>query len=281
MQIYALDRENSLVSAASAQKQQDYICLECSSLVRIRKGVHRQAHFYHLQPNHRCTLHAKGMVHISLQQHLKALIPELELEWRFPAIQRIADAAWHAHKIVFEIQYSPITAQELQSRIASYHSIGYALVWIFHDQRYNQKKLTSAEDAAHSVPHYFSNMDARGNGIIYDQFALIEAGMRRCCSTALPIDLKQLHRHAAAPKFIHPAVLQMRQNWPLHFGGDLIDRLQNPSSADTALWTILDGLPALPDQSERLLAHSIKKQFFKFCTACRALFKLCLEKTCR
>ncbi len=105
MQLCALDSKNALIFADKAQKQTDYICSKCDQKVRLRSGMHRHAHFFHITPNRSCRLNGKGMEHIMVQRHLIELLPEgeAELECRFSEIGRIGDVAWHSAKLIFEI----------------------------------------------------------------------------------------------------------------------------------------------------------------------------------
>lgn len=227
MQFYALNDKGQAISAKQAQRHCNYLCIECGTRVRLRGGEHRQRHFYHLEAVRSCSLRQKGMVHLQLQNYLFHLLPENDcgLEQRFPSINRIADVAWFSQKIVFEIQCSPITALEISQRNQDYFKEGWRVVWILHDQRYNQKHLTPAEIALQGYPHYFSNMNAQGEGMIYDQFEIVDKGMRQKKLGCLRIDLTQ-------PKWIHTgfqnqSVLHLcwrrLLDWPIHFKGDLID----------------------------------------------------------
>ncbi|MBA3721049.1 MAG: hypothetical protein H0W88_01440 [Parachlamydiaceae bacterium] len=227
MQIYALDESDKIVIAKTAKKHQDYYCTECRNRLRLRGGNHRQNHFFHIEPNRHCRLHGKGMVHIQVQQHLLELLPinECQLEYRFPQIKRIADVAWIQQKVIFEIQCSPITAEEIRNRNRDYQLLGWQVIWILHDKRYNQWRLSSAELALRNSPHYFTNMDSEGVGIIYDQFDLISYGIRKHKLKALQIDPTYFH-------ILHPSISNRRgikliehrlKHWSVHFRGDLID----------------------------------------------------------
>jgi competence protein CoiA len=280
MQIYALDTEKILISAAKAKKQQNYRCLECGNAVRVRSGKHRQAHFYHLQPERRCTLHAKGMPHLQLQYRIKSLIPEAELECRFPSINRIADAAWHVQRIVFEIQYSPMNAEELSQRTQDYRSLGYQVIWIFHDHLYNREKLSSAEDAAQALPHYFSDMDAQGIGSIYDQYAKVERGKRTARLPRLSIDPSKIHflpsetNQQTLPKQIAAKI----HSWPGYFAGDIVDRITNFPNDE--LQILLKSWEEAP-QEDKLLLLFVKQGIDVLIAWYRTLFRFFLEKACQ
>lgn len=291
MQIYARDFQARLIFAEHAHKHQDYYCLECQQIVRLRRGIHRKAHYFHIQPNRTCRLHAKGMPHLMLQQHLKNILPdgEVELECQFASIGRIADVAWHSMRLVYEIQCSPISAEEIRARNKAYASLGYQVVWIFHDDRYNKYRLSSAEAVLRDQPHYYSDMDANGMGRIYDQFAMVSKGKRIQRLPAVSINL-------SCPKFIKdkvsisslpfPQVLYERLKlWPIIFSGDTVDRclnfhpenlehqeliaqLRKWGSLDSSLWS-------------RLLNN--KRNFIQkwIIFPYLSLMKLILERACR
>ncbi len=157
--------------------------------------------------------------HRIIQLALKnALAPkEVWLERSFPQISRIADVVLPSQKIIFEIQCSPISAQEVRARISDYKSAGYTVIWILHDLHFNRVTLTPAERLLRSHTHYFTNMNPFGYGEIYDQYAPILRGRRTKRTPRYPItlnhfiSLKQIPRHF--PK--------ERRSWRYSFKGDL------------------------------------------------------------
>lgn len=189
MQLYALNRENELVAAQSAKSKTNYFCLECDGIVRTRRGSLRKAHFYHLNHITKCSQHKKSLTHIAIQEYLSQLLPNALMERRFPAIQRIADVAWLDQKIVFEIQCSPIDPEEIHSRNRDYQSQGFATVWILHDKRYNKWRHSLAEKALLGSPRYFTNINQHGKGMIYDQFEIIQNGLRSVRFSPLEIEI--------------------------------------------------------------------------------------------
>lgn len=227
MQLYAFDQSKQPIFANQARKQVDYCCIECESIVRLRGGLHRQKHFYHVEPNRRCTLHGKGMVHLQVQLFLLDVLKEggCQLEVRFPEIKRIADVVWKSEKIIFEIQCSPITAEEVLARNQDYSRLGWQVVWILHDQRYNHHRLTAAEVALREHPYYFTNIKTQGKGMIYDQFDLFSKGVRIHKLRKLPIDITKknpMNRSIQAAKSLQ-LVKERINSWPLFFQGDLVE----------------------------------------------------------
>lgn len=234
MQLYALDSQEQLTHARQALRQTDYYCLECQQIVRLRGGPQRQRHFYHLDPTPLCRQHQKGAVHLQLQSFFLQQLPlgDCVLEYSFPSIRRIADVAWLSQKIIFEIQCSPIASHEILARNRDYQQAGWQVVWILHDQRYNQMRLSAAEMALHSSPHFFTNMDRFGEGIIYDQFEIREGGIRLKRLPPLPIDIRYKKQKAFGNQPIPSIFLKKRaQSWNTSFAGDLLDLfLETPHS---------------------------------------------------
>lgn len=165
--------------------------MECGSAVRLREGPFRHAHFYHIRKTPGCRQNGKGEIHLQLQIYIKKIIPDTLLEFRFPEINRIADVVWHSEKIVFEIQCSPMSQDEMLSRYADYQKAGYQMVLILHDSRYNQWRLTAMELALGNLPHYYTNKNESGNVIIYDQWNYQEKGLRKKSLPPLAIDLSK------------------------------------------------------------------------------------------
>ncbi len=151
----------------------------------------------------------------------KALAPELVwLEKSFPTINRVADVVWPAQNILFEVQCSPISPQEVEARINAYKQVGYTVIWILHDRRFNQRWETPAERFLRSHPHYFSTMNALGEGEIYDQYAHIRWGERIRRTPRYPITLPAPQHLKHIPRH-YP---KERRKWKIGFKGDLFQQ---------------------------------------------------------
>lgn len=286
MQLYAIDSKGIVVNAQQASRHVNYSCLECLDIVRLRGGPQRRCHFYHPEPTIFCRQHQKGPIHLHLQSYFLQQLPlgDCQLELSFPSIRRIADVAWLSQKIVFEIQCSPISAKEVLARNQDYQQMGWSVVWILHDQRYNQIRLSAAEIALRSLPHFFSNMNALGIGVIYDQFDICDQGIRRHRLAPLPIDFQE------APYFYSSKSLnnsfnflqQRVQNWPYFFKGDLVDLFFKSPHA-----SYLEQVQQIEKQfyiDELLKKRSqiLAKYWQKFVlTPYQILFRFLLERMCR
>lgn len=223
MQLYALDDDLSLIFVGSADRKKDYVCLECQSIVRVRGGMHRQNHFYHIHVDRECRQNGKGMEHIQMQSFIYNLLPknDCELEKRFQEIGRIADVVWRSEKIIFEIQCSPISADEVRERNQAYQSLGYSVVWILHDKQFNGRRMSAAEHYLESASHYFTNMNKMGQGIVYDQFDVVHQGIRVFKSPCFPIDLRYAVRKNIAFRNIPQRLQKRMKQTELFFQGDL------------------------------------------------------------
>lgn len=214
MQLYALEND-TLIVCQKAKKGKDYFCPECSAIVRLKRGKRRQSHFFHLKSNSACHLAQKGEPHLRLQEFLEKLLHHegAELEKQFPSIGRIADVACSNTKKIFEIQCSPISLEEAQNRSQDYQSLGYQVIWILHDKKYNRRSVSLAEQYLRATTTtYFSNMDGAGRGKIYDQFELIANHRRRKKSLPLIVNLQKF---LSIPKESH--------HWTLFHEGDSLD----------------------------------------------------------
>lgn len=290
MQLYALNQVKQLIFADHAVKQIDYICIECQGVVRARGGMHRQNHYYHLKPNLSCHLSSKSMIHIQTQAYFKKNLPEHEcvLERRFPEINRIADVVWLPQKLIFEIQCSPISAQEVQNRNLDYARLGFQVVWILHDNRFNQSRLSAAESFLRKSPVYFTNIDANGKGMVYDQFDHFEKGHRSHQLPALAIALEaprrvvnKVEKSALAAL---PLVVQQRLDvWPVYFSGDLIDLCLFEIAPPEYIQKVLELEQVLkPKQAESTFWERVKQIVRQFAMRpYRLIFQMLLEKACK
>ncbi len=217
MQLYALDEQIPIL-AQDASRKKNYQCPECVSPVQVRGGPHRQLHYFHIRKNSHCRQHSKSIAHLKIQLHLKSLIPTATLEKSFPSIGRIADVAWEEKKIVFEIQCSPISKEEVESRCKDYERAGYTPVWVLYVKRFNKRNLTAAEDFLRKRPCFFAD-----GFKIYDQFEILHRGKRLLKGPPLTV---QPHKPLQAiPVVEHPPLAVSTRSWPISFQGDLLHRL--------------------------------------------------------
>jgi competence protein CoiA len=214
MQLFAWTEKQEIIEASQAERKKDYNCMECGGAVRVRQGEFRRSHFYHYKETPGCRQAGKSLEHLQTQIYLKeALTGEVFLEKRFDSINRIADVVWENEKIIFEVQCSPILAQEVMQRNRDYQSCGYNVIWIMHDKRYAGKRMTSAEHYLLRSPHYYTNIDQDGNGQVYDRL------WGRCEKVAVEFELVPIKRFT---KPAYPMKLRASK-WQFRLKGDLFD----------------------------------------------------------
>lgn len=284
MQLYALDSQNRLVFANHAKKQCDYSCLECRSTLRMRGGLYRQNHFYHVEISPSCRQNGKTVEHIQAQLFIQKLFPpgEITLEMPFPTVGRIADAAWPSQKLVFEIQCSPISALEVERRNADYSSQGYQVVWILHDKQFNNWRMSAAEIFLQGKPHFFTTINKEGVGIIYDQYDAIYKGARKTLFGPFPIIIQELKKVTPPIKEVpQPKIVQQRiSNWPFCFAGDLPDLCIHQRDA------VLENILRIEAETDNVLKPSLLKRVgsllhYLLIRPYNLFFQILLERACR
>lgn len=272
MQLFASDKNNAVISAGQALRREDYFCLECKKAVRLRGGTHKQLHFYHRTLSRACRQSGKSLLHLSIQLYLQRLLSKelCRIEHPFPQIGRIADVAWPEEKLIFEIQCSPISITEVENRNRDYGSLGYQVVWILHDKRFNKRRLSPAENS--SNPHYYTNIDYQGKGMIYDQYAHDENFLRKRKLPPLSINIASPIRPLITKQFPHHILKKREKEWQIAFAGDIYDRWESPS-----LQKSIATFDALYQKSANLPKRSFLQKLFR---PYRLLFQLLLEKNC-
>lgn len=264
MQFYALEESLQPVTAVKALRQKDYLCPECRGKVRLRRGLHKQPHFFHLKENTRCFQHRKSLSHLQTQMKILSILPQGEaaMEKPFPSIGRIADVAWEEKQLVFEVQCSPISSSEVKERNQDYGKLGYQVVWLLHQKTFNKKKMSAAEVFLDRCPHYFTDINAKGEGHIYDQFEVIKHPIRLFRGVPLSIKLSSplVLRTSFNLKNTIPKNLTERiETWPIYFAGDLLDCILRGEE------TALQRLVLLEERLTNAPTFSIKtwtKKFF-------------------
>lgn len=218
MQLYAHDENGQPILSIHATKDKRYFCTSCGTSVKLRKGPLRRAHFYHTLPQRKCKQAGKSLTHLQAQLTIQKILSheKAEIEKRFPSISRVADVVWEEKKIVLEVQCSPMSVEEAQKRISDYDSLGYKVVWILHDKKFNKKKLAPVEIFLQNQLLFYTNIDVKGRGVIYDQYrAHYFFGPRSIVNLC---KMYFVSSQTLLPAFIKKRLLQIL------FQGDLQDR---------------------------------------------------------
>lgn len=226
MSLYAVD-DDDLISACEAEPGKIYWCVDCFGPVKRRRGKSWLPHFYHLNSAPTCRLYSKTEDHFLAQIQLEKQFPKgaIQLERPFIKINRVADACWEREKIAFEIQCSPITEGEVEGRERDYQSIGYEVVWLLDDKRYNKRVLRPAEESLRKRNAYYICIQRGLTSECYDQFEVFAEGKRLKRGKSMRIDLQKIRRldkkifsEEAFPK----QITQLRLN--LYFQGSRMER---------------------------------------------------------
>ena len=157
----------------------------------LRSGQRRNPHFFHPRSYNgktNCRQSNKTLFHLRVQERLAQLL-DARVEQPFPEINRIADIYWPKEKLIFEVQVSPIRSSEIAARNQDYASMGLEVVWLLHTRRFNKRYLSEAEIFL-SNP-YYTDIDAKGRGLIFDQVIKARHGKIYWRSHRMPIDVTQ------------------------------------------------------------------------------------------
>jgi competence protein CoiA len=288
MQLYALDQNLSVVYAKNASRHHSYKCLECQSLVRLRGGIHRQNHFYHVELGKFCRQNGKSMEHLQVQLFFQEqLTPhECQLEKRFTEINRIADVVWLPKKIIFEVQCSPILKEEIVQRNRDYENLGYTVIWVLHEKRFNKSHLQASRQYLQNHLHYYTNIDSDGKGIIYDQFHVFEKGRQIFNLPACQVNILNFKSRERAGniklknELIPDNMLRKMESSALCFGGDLVDycdsHFEAPDFFKDAMKIIHAKMPKNLTWKQKLkgwLSQFIVRPY-------KIVFRMLLEKAC-
>lgn len=159
----ALDNDGNVVFADGAKSSLNYYCPTCSEPLRLKKGLIRAPHFFHLARTPECRMSEKTYLHALIQEILFHRLPceEKYLEKGFPEIGRIADLVSFDMQAVFEVQISPIDVREMHRRRIDYAKEALSIVWILHERRFGKKVI--------DYPiYYLTDIDDEGVGRVFD-----------------------------------------------------------------------------------------------------------------
>ncbi len=164
-------------------------------------------------------------------------------------------------------------SKKLKLVAGDYRKLGYTPIWILHDKQFNKRKIRAAEELLRQTGGYYTNIDEKGHGEIYDQFDITLASRRLFRGPPLKIDLTRplnltpIFDHSEAP----PQMLLKRiPAWPIYFGGDLLDSFLRAPSA------------SMRNLEERFFeTHSLVFSMVLLKNTYQIFFRMVLEKVCR
>ena len=168
---------------------------------------------------------APDKTHLTIQKSLLSFLPQGKLEHHFPSINRIADVVLLSQKIIFEIQCSPISLEEVQNRIRDYESLGFKVIWILHHHKFNLEIASPAEIYLRRHLSYFTSITRYGHGFFYDQLEFFD-GLRRVYKGP-PLILENFLPSSLAriPQTFPKILKEKLVHTPFYLPGDLTDHL--------------------------------------------------------
>lgn len=201
----------------------------------------------------------RDKTHLAIQNSLLSLLPHAVLEHRFSTINRIADVALLPQKIIFEIQCSPITLEEVKNRYQDYGSLGFTVIWILHDQKFNRKIASTAERYMRCHLAYFTSITPFGQGFFYDQLEFFEGVCRLYKSPPYVLE-HFLPQHLLTIPSRFPHILKEKlSTCPYYLRGDLTDSLLKSPQMQ---WARLLEKNYLPTPIKKLL--KLYRDFFLY-----------------
>ncbi|MDU9417280.1 competence protein CoiA family protein [Staphylococcus lloydii] len=153
--LYGKNKQGTVVHAANASKDCNYYCPLCCQKLMLKRGKYKCAHFAHHEIN--CTYKEESYIHYQakyrLGQSSKDLGMTVQIEPYLKECHQIPDILIN-NKIILEIQCSPITVQQLQTRTSAYNNLGYIVIWIIKDTFKDKSVLSlNAFQSACINPH--------------------------------------------------------------------------------------------------------------------------------
>lgn len=204
-------------------------------------------------------LYALDKKKLLLQLQIASLFPEneLQLEVLFPKIHRVADLVWKKKNLLFEIQCSDISPQEVRKRKKDYLEEGYFLIWLLDDRIFNQKRTSPSERLLRQQGAYFVHFSRKAPSKIYDQIEIVDPLQRLKKSPPSTVNLSHCYQ---TPKVIKafPAQLQQRENILYYFEGDFLDRALKASNAFFSYLTYWKKSEERPAKKEPLLKAGLR-----------------------
>lgn len=135
----ALDQEGKIVFAAALTKDdrgQPYYCVECNQKKYYTHGNTMVHHFRNCSDS-TCTCTAESNLHKAIKQLIVDHFGSNIVDEEYSSINitnkinRRADVILHTEiPVIFEIQVSPISQEEVRQRTRDWQSVGFEVVWI-------------------------------------------------------------------------------------------------------------------------------------------------------
>lgn len=163
--------------------------------------------------------------HRMIQQKILERKPQVKLEVQFPEIGRIADVVDFQKKLIYEVQYSPITVREARKRNEDYASLGFQVIWVLHNKTFNKKKATPAEFYLRHHTMFYTSYTRFGHGFFFDQLEFFRGRRRIYRGVPLPLTSLDPRPLLEIPKNFPKSLKKKLIRTPYYFPGDATDDL--------------------------------------------------------
>lgn len=187
------------------KKSTNFTCVKCKKCVVLKMGKKKKPHFSHTNNNVVAGV-GESKMHIDTKltflNRLYQLGIDAQVEKNFPIINRIADIYFEfkGSGYVFEIQKSPMSDSELESRIRDYRSLNIEIFWIFLGELIDKSPLYDLpivmRGRNHNRLYHFCNKSKKLT--IFENHIFVTS--RRILNNAVSIDIKEI----TMDEFIQP-----------------------------------------------------------------------------
>lgn len=171
-------KDNKVFYAWETEKEQKpFFCPECKREVGLRKGKIKIHHFYHIK-KFDCLVSPESQIHLEIKfklyKYLKTIYNKVELEYRIG--DRISDVFYinmKNKKVVYEVQKSKLSLDEVKKRTESYKNQNIYVIWLLIKDclkinDWNQEiKLSAWQQYIYKL---YGKLFIYHNGIIYEYF---------------------------------------------------------------------------------------------------------------
>lgn len=135
---YALDKNLNEIDLKNSLYGEEYTCPNCKQKIKARKAKSGKKHFYHIPTNKT----NESQLHLNAKKELLSWLKKENSsgnwgeERYIKKIKARPDISGRINGIpvVFEIQHSPLTAEELNRRTLKYSKLGIYTIWVIPEE---------------------------------------------------------------------------------------------------------------------------------------------------
>ncbi len=147
----AINQQGQVISILKEPpKDAIYFCPVCHGEVLVRRGPIKRPHFAHRQlsqcPHESSNESAEHLGLKALLYHSLSASADVIVEYYLPEIAQIADLCVN-HKLILEVQCSPLSLERLSQRTQSYQAAGFTVLWLLGQKLALKQRLTALQRA--------------------------------------------------------------------------------------------------------------------------------------